>query len=78
MVLNFEVEKFDDVYGFPAHHLAPPRKCTVTISGGQWDEAHPEIPKVMASCTERYKSRANLSINDPRTFCEGVLTLFSC
>ena len=23
MVLNFEVEKFDDVYGFPAHPLAP-------------------------------------------------------
>ena len=30
----------------------------------------------MASCTERYKSRANLSVNDPRTFCEGVLTVF--
>ena len=23
MVFNFEVEKFDDVYGFPAHPLAP-------------------------------------------------------
>ena len=23
MVLNFEAEKFDDVYGFPAHLLAP-------------------------------------------------------
>ena len=28
---------------------------------------------------KEYKKKiANLSVNDPRTFCEGVLTLFSC
>lgn len=60
------------------HSMTIQTECCIPFSGGLWDEAHPEIPKVMASCTERYKSSANLSVNDPRTFCEGVLTLFSC
>lgn len=61
MVLKFGVEKFDDIYGFPAHTTLPQENA-------QYEHTHkmlhttPNIPKVMASCTERYQSRADLSL----------------